>query len=168
MNDKYKIFFEYYDITEGGQVISKRTNKKLKKQTNRYGYETFRACINYKKYTVYIHRAVALKYLNNPNNYPEINHIDGNKTNNNVDNLEWCSREHNIKHAFNTGLNNQKNKKRKVVKINPKTNEILTTFNSLTEAGEELGVRESSICGVCTGYRKTLHGFNYKYLEEVI
>jgi hypothetical protein len=53
-----------------------------------------------------IHRLIAQQFLPNPNNYPEVNHIDGNKLNNNPDNLEWCDKKHNIRHAFTNKLIN--------------------------------------------------------------
>lgn len=53
-----------------------------------------------------IHQLVAKAFIPNPNNYPVINHIDGNKSNNNVDNLEWCSHKYNVQHAFENGLHN--------------------------------------------------------------
>jgi len=62
-----------------------------------------------KKYYL-IHRLVAITFIPNPNNYGDVNHIDGNKSNNVVDNLEWCTRSYNIKHAFDTGLNPSKKK----------------------------------------------------------
>lgn len=51
-----------------------------------------------------LHRLVAEHFIPNPNNYPQINHIDGNRYNNTADNLEWCSSRHNVKHAYDTGL----------------------------------------------------------------
>lgn len=56
------------------------------------------------KKMVRVHRLVAQRYIPNPNNYPEVNHIDGNKSNNHYTNLEWCIPSMNIKHAFDTGL----------------------------------------------------------------
>lgn len=66
----------------------------------------YRVCVghNRKKETFKVHRVVAAHFIPNPNNLKEINHIDGNKLNNSVDNLEWSNRSLNIRHAFNTGL----------------------------------------------------------------
>ena len=58
---------------------------------------------NYKKF--YLHRLIAIHFIPNPNNYPQINHIDGNTLNNSIDNLEWCTLSENLKHAWRTGLN---------------------------------------------------------------
>ena len=70
------------------------------KSLNNAGYKLI--AIDQKIYL--LHRIVAKAWVPNPNNYPEVNHIDGNKLNNNSDNLEWCTRSYNIKHAYANGL----------------------------------------------------------------
>lgn len=89
-----------YEITRDGQVINKHTGRILKPQPNGKGY--LRVSIS--KKLCFVHRLVAEKYIPNPNNLPQVNHKDGNKLNNNVDNLEWVDNQENRDHAVLTGL----------------------------------------------------------------
>ena len=89
-----------YEITKDGEVINKHTGKTLKPQKNGKGY--LRVGIGKKLF--FVHRLVAEKYVPNPNNMPQVNHKDGNKLNNCVDNLEWVSNQQNRDHAMNNGL----------------------------------------------------------------
>lgn len=95
-----KIYENDYVIYDDGRVFSIKRNAFQKPRKHSNGY--MRATIHGKD--MYIHRLVALCFLENPNNYNEVNHKDGNKCNNNVANLEWCDRNKNNKHAFDTGL----------------------------------------------------------------
>lgn len=95
-----------YMVTIYGEIISikKETKKILKPLIDKDGYEHVVIHIDGKKYRRSIHRLVALAFIPNPNNKPEVNHKDGNKSNNNVDNLEWATSKENINHAWDKGF----------------------------------------------------------------
>ena len=93
-----------YKISNLGRIYSltKQSLKSTRKKSN--GYIICDLCKNGKVNTKHIHRLVAEAFIPNPNNYLEVNHKDGNKTNNCVNNLEWCSKKQNMEHAVKTGL----------------------------------------------------------------
>lgn len=92
-----------YIVTPDGRVFTIHKNGEVHEQKPRHhtnGY--LRVLIHSKDY--YIHRLVAMCFIDNPNDYIEVNHKDGNKENNSIENLEWCTRSYNNKHCFQTGL----------------------------------------------------------------
>lgn len=93
-----------YNVTKEGDVFNVKTGRKLKHSLNKNGYHCVCLTINGKNMEFLIHRLVAIKYISNPNNLPQVNHIDGNKNNNSIDNLEWCTSQYNVDHAINMGL----------------------------------------------------------------
>lgn len=108
-----KGFEGYYEVSNFGNVKSlNRTitdkngvkyNRKeilLKQVTNRLGYKVVTLQKNGKRYFNIVHRLVAIAFIDNPNKLKEVNHIDFDKSNNSLDNLEWCSRSYNINHYF--------------------------------------------------------------------
>lgn len=101
-----------YQICENGDIFSlprKGTIKnkmKICQRVNKYGYVQVVLMKNNKRKTFLVHRLVANAFVNNDSNLKVVNHIDGNKTNNNANNLEWCSVSENTKHAYRNNLGN--------------------------------------------------------------
>lgn len=92
-----------YLIFDDGRVYSLITDKFIKHDISKKGYhQVTLSGIGRKK----VHRLVAMLFIPNPDNLPQVNHKDGNKSNNRVENLEWCDQDYNNKHARGTGLNN--------------------------------------------------------------
>ena len=111
--------------------------------------------INGKMYAV--HRLVALTYIKNPNNHPVVNHIDENKLNNKVDNLEWVTQKENC-NAHTKIICHE----RKVVQKDLENN-VINIHDSVTKAGESIGLSRHSINKVCIGKNKTAGGFKWEY-----
>jgi hypothetical protein len=91
---------DYYSISSLGNVKSIYTDRMLKPSFDKFGYARFSATKNKKQKTLRIHRLVALLFIPNPDNLPQVNHKDGDKSNNAKTNLEWSSDSENKKHAY--------------------------------------------------------------------
>lgn len=96
-------FEEFYSISKNGDVYSKRQNKFLKNRLSKDGYNRVALCVNGKRYEHRVARLVAMTYIDNPNELPQVNHIDLNTLNDSVSNLEWCTNKQNADHAALAG-----------------------------------------------------------------
>lgn len=98
--------FNDYEMCENGDIFSHKREKKVKLKPfiDRDGYERVALFINKKYNKFYVHRLIALTFIENINAKKEVNHINGNKLDNNVSNLEWVTRSENTKKAYETGL----------------------------------------------------------------
>lgn len=105
--------YKNYIIYEDGRLWSKNVRKFLipfpisrRDKNGNKEYMAYKLSNNAKEKIFQVHRLVAIHFIPNPENKSEVNHKDGNKLNNHVDNLEWVTHTENVQHAFNTGLNN--------------------------------------------------------------
>ncbi len=145
--------YSNYKINYKGQIINKyNTLLNYSYKNGYYSLELISDCA--KKKFILVHRLVASTFINNPNNYNIVNHIDENKLNNNIENLEWCTSKHNAIHSFGKKIN----------QINIKTNEIIKTFDCIQDAYRELGkIYNPNIRWACTGKRNMAHGYKWSY-----
>ncbi len=116
-----------------------------------------------KKNHKYIHRLVAESFLENPTNYTEVNHIDGNKENNSIQNLEWCNRSENALHAYSKGLNHsQKGEKNTQSKL---TEENVRFIRDEYSKGHYTQKVLSGMFGICEQYvSNIIHHVKWKHV----
>ena len=160
-------FDSNYKVSNYGRIFSKRTNKILKGELTEKGYIRV-ALTEHKRYLV--HCIVARTFIPNPENKPQVNHIDGNKQNNYVDNLEWCTQSENMRHALKTGLKIMPKGKdvynALVVYQYDKNNNLIKRWECMSTASQTLKISQRDIVRVCKGKRKTCGGYIWKYEEE--
>lgn len=166
----------YYQASNLGRIKSLRTFKYsrtkkekievmrvriLKQQTDYKGYKRVKTMYGTKK----VHRLIAEAFLPNPENKPQVNHKDGNKLNNNIDNLEWCTNGENQIHAFKMGLQhiNAECLKKKVIQYDMNMN-FIKEWESIAEAQKELKLYHISDC--CRGIRHHCGNYKWRYKKE--
>lgn len=141
--------------------------ERILKSSNSKGYKFVRLYKDKvaKNYT--IHRLVATAFIENKNNYKEVNHIDGNKLNNNATNLEWCTKSHNIRHAFKMGLNKRRkgieNEQAKKVIQYDKNMKKIKLWGCISDAQRELKIDHSAIIRCAKHKQNTAGGYKWEY-----
>ena len=157
-----------YQISNLGNVKRISSGKRLKPY-NRKGY--IRVALSKDDTTKHIdiHRLVAQAFIPNPENKPEVNHIDGDKSNNEVSNLEWCTRKENMNHAKNTGLWKMTDDMKKGLDQSKRTYQYDLNYNfiqsleSAEEASRQLHINTGNLHSCCEGKRKTAGGYIWSY-----
>ena len=147
-----------YAVTIDGDVISIKSNKTLRSYDNGHGYKTVCLCIDGKPKHYYVHRLVASAFVENPNDYPEVNHIDEDRGNNRAENLEWCTGSENMLHAYHNGLHSGATP---VILV-----ELGIQFPTIEEAVRFVNGKHSGIRRCLTGRNKTHRGFHFVRAEE--
>jgi hypothetical protein len=158
--------YEGYEVSDTGLVRSvgeNKHNKILKPTINHKGYEVIYPSMDYGKVSCQVHRLVAEAFIPNPDNKPQVNHIDGDKKCNYVWNLEWATNLENHIHKLENGLVPESHAPKRVGQYD-KDDNLIATFDSIYEAGKSINSNQYGVSRVVNGLRKTHKGFIWKYL----
>lgn len=153
-----------YSVSDSGEIKNNTTNKILKQQIQN-GYCHCTLSIKPKPKRCRVHRLVAQAFLDNPENKEFVNHKDGNRQNNCVDNLEWVTPSENTQHAVKTGLTTSR-RCRPVIQYSMNGDKMMA-FNSLADAERQTGVSYSKISAVCNRKRRSAGDYQWRYADDV-
>lgn len=166
--------FENYKVSNTGKVYSLEKNKVMKPWVINSGYQVIALVDREISKRMLVHRLVALNFIDNPLNKPQVNHIDGDKLNNNVDNLEWTTASENINHNKVLGrldthtareaLN--KTQTKAVNQLDIETGKVIATYNTIREASKATGSQNGKITMVCQGKRNSHNGYRWEYVNK--
>ena len=163
--------FPNYMVSNFGRVKNRINNRMRSISVGKRGYPVVSLRKDNKTYLKIIHRLVAVAFIPNPNDLPQVNHIDGIKTHSYKSNLEWVSSRDNNLHARRTGLH-KSDGDRAVMQID-KSNNVVNCYKSVSEASRVTNITRCTINAVLHGYvngkgyrHKTAGGYKWRYLNE--
>ena len=154
--------FEKYEVSNLGKVRNIKSGRVLKPFLTKNGYLMHLLYENnkHKQKHLYLHRIIATAFIDNPGEKTQVNHIDENKTNNDLSNLEWCTVKENNIHGTRTKRVAEK-LSQKVIQLDLNDN-VLNEFESMVQAGQETGVSRSNISSCCNGKLKSAGGYKWR------
>ena len=158
--------FETYYVFPNGNIYNTKSKILLKPTIKNDNYQHVGLSKNGKKTDFLVHILVANTFISKPSDKTFINHKDGNKSNNNISNLEWVTNSENILHALNIGLINTRNVIFDFIIQYNLDNKEIEKFNSITEASRHTNINRNSITKACNGIYKTAGSYIWKYIKN--
>lgn len=153
--------FDIYEVNERGVIRKITTKRALKPYKTKFGYYRVTLYKQGKRHRLHVHQVVAMTFIPNPDGKKQVNHIDGDKTNNNVSNLEWVTPQENIRHARDVlGYDPNVTKRRPVLCV--ETGEV---FASVSDAMKK-SKNGSHIWDAASGIRKMASGYHWAFVRE--
>ena len=164
-----------YMVSSLGRILSFKRSVEIRPFKQKNGYLAVSLHDGKTSHNELVHRLVAKAFVPNEKSMPEVNHINGDKTDNRAENLEWCTREQNMAHAAATGLLNTakrmdhldnmtriaaKSHKRPVIRSDGEY------FDSVHDAARAIGASPSNVSAVCRGKYKSCEGFTFRYATD--
>lgn len=167
--------FQGYSILPNGVIISGVSGNEIKPYVSKIGYLQIKINLNGKSKHFYVHRLIAEEFIPNPNKLKCVNHKDGNKLNNKIDNLEWCTYSQNNQHAYDnlgkigawTGKFSKNNPSSKPVAQYDKQGVLIKQYFCAKDATIETNFTKSGISECANHKTKSHMGFVWKFIDEV-
>lgn len=152
-----------YQISDVGNIKNVKSGLLMKQNQKRNGYMDIALFKDGKYKYPSVHRIVAASFVSNPLFKSEVNHIDGNKMNNSAANLEWVTRNENLKHAFESKLRENDVSNKKIICWRKEKPKEKIFFSSIYQAARSLKISQGNICMVCKNQRSTASGYIFRY-----
>lgn len=157
--------FPWYLACSDGYVINTDTGHVLVGSIKKTGYrEILLVDADGNPHSRLLHRVIAQAFVENEENKPEVNHINGDKDDNRALNLEWVTRGENLKHAYENGLMPNNTTPKRVTAVG--LSGAVLIFDSIYQAAKETGISKGNICMCCRGARPAAGGFVWSYFDE--
>ena len=158
--------WDSYCVSTLGDILRKDKNNIIVPISDRDGYLQVRLSHHNKQKTFKVHRLVAQAFIPNPNNYPQVNHKNGIKSDNRIENLEWCDGKYNVNYSHSKIYHDSIAHRMKPVIQLSLNGEVIQRFESVRSAAKSVNATNSHISDACNGKYKTCKGYMWKWIED--